>query len=615
MLTITRFNHHRDTTPQTFQWTCEEAINLFCHASATVAKEDRLKVFSMNIYKEGTSRGKANVQEMTGLVFDFDNKDDFIPIQDIINKIKQHNIIYYWYTTHSSTEALPRWRLIIPFSTNVSVSDWETIYNQSVYLIGNPPGIDHPASKDVARMWYIPYKHPDHPFEASYNIEGQLLSPDKIKDYLSSEDLEKLEQKKEPIQTKKKSDLISDVWPILRTIDPNCDYQTWIKVGMAIHHHFNGSLDGFTAWDKWSAFGSSYPDTSSLLAHWTSFGQHSKPITLTGAVHMARNLGYIIEPLQEKTELKVINIRDFMGMSFPPIQMVLDPITSTQGLTMLYAPRGIGKTFLSLWISYAIAAGKPMFDGKWSTSGKHKILFVDGEMPSATLQDRLGACLNILGPIDTPERFNIITRDPQSREMPDLSTIEGQDDLNPHLEGVTLLILDNLSSLLRSGEENEASSWKVVQQWLLSLRARGISVLLIHHANKNGAQRGTSKREDLLDTIISLKHPKDYQPEHGARFEVHYEKTRGFYGERAKPFEAWLKDGSWEVSEILADGSARSEMEEIPFIEKYADVINLRKEGLSIRAIAERSKLSKSHLGRILKKIERLELLPLKPET
>jgi hypothetical protein len=614
MLTITRFKHHRDTSPKTSQWTCEDASYFFRPQFVeVVSKEKRSEVFSMNIYKEGTSRGKANVQEMTGLVFDFDNKDDFIPIQDVLNKINQHNIIYYWYTTHSSTAELPRWRLVIPFSTNVPISNWETIYNQSVYLIGNPPGIDHPASKDVARMWYIPYKHPDHPFEASCNLDGQLLHPDNIKDLLSPEDLEKLEQKKEPLPSKKKTDPSLDVWPILRTLNPNCEYQTWIKIGMALHHHFNGSLDGFSTWDKWSAFGASYPGTSALLTHWTSFGNHSKPITFAGVVHMARNLGYIIEPLQEKTELKAINIRDFMGMSFPPIQMLLDPIISSQGLTMLYAPRGIGKTFLSLWISYAIAAGKSMFEGKWETSRQHKILFVDGEMPSATLQDRLGACLNFLGPIDTPERFTIITRDPQAREMPDLSTIEGQKDLDPHLEGVSLLILDNLSSLLRSGEENEASSWKVVQEWLLSLRARGISVLLVHHANKSGSQRGTSKREDILDTIISLKHPKDYQPEQGARFEVHYEKTRGFHGEKAKPFEVWLKNGSWEVSETLADTAPRAE--EVPFIEKYADVINLRKEGLSIRAIADRLKLSKSNAARIVKKIERLELLPLKPET
>ena len=39
-----------------------------------------------------------------------------------------------------------------------------------------------------------------------------------------------------------------------------------------------------------------------------------------------------------------------------------------------------------------------------------------------------------------------------------------------------------------------------MQQWLLRLRRRGVSVLVVHHAGKNGDQRGISKREDLLDT-------------------------------------------------------------------------------------------------------------------
>jgi hypothetical protein len=51
-------------------------------------------------------------------------------------------------------------------------------------------------------------------------------------------------------------------------------------------------------------------------------------------------------------------------------------------------------------------------------------------------------------------------------------------------------------------------------------------VLLIHHAGTNGRQRGTSRREDALDTLIALKRPEDYSPEQGARFEVHFEKLR-----------------------------------------------------------------------------------------
>ena len=80
-----------------------------------------------------------------------------------------------------------------------------------------------------------------------------------------------------------------------------------------------------------------------------------------------------------------------------------------------------------------------------------------------------------------------------------------------------------------------------MQSWLLRLRRQGVSVLLIEHEGRSGNPRGTSKREDVLDTLINLKHPDDYQVEDGARFEVHLGKARGVFGEAAKPFEAKLE--------------------------------------------------------------------------
>jgi putative DNA primase/helicase len=108
------------------------------------------------------------------------------------------------------------------------------------------------------------------------------------------------------------------------------------------------------------------------------------------------------------------------------------------------------------------------------------------------------------------------------------------------MKEVDLVILDNLSTLVRSGNENEADSWVQIQEWMLRLRKLGKAVLLIHHAGKNGAQRGTSKREDILDTVLALRKPKNYSPNDGARFEVHFEKSRGFCGEATDPFEARL---------------------------------------------------------------------------
>ena len=73
------------------------------------------------------------------------------------------------------------------------------------------------------------------------------------------------------------------------------------------------------------------------------------------------------------------------------------------------------------------------------------------------------------------------------------------------------------------------------------MRRRGISVLFIHHAGKGGQQRGTSRREDVLDTVIAMRKPADFNPGDGAYFEIHFEKARGLYGDEVKPFEARLE--------------------------------------------------------------------------
>ena len=142
--------------------------------------------------------------------------------------------------------------------------------------------------------------------------------------------------------------------------------------------------------------------------------------------------------------------------------------------------------------------------------------------------------------------------------MPDLSTKEGRSSLEGWIHDSDLIIIDNESTLFRSGVENEAESWRPVQDWALELRRRGKSVLFIHHAGKGGQQRGTSKREDTLDTVILLKHPQGYCSDQGAHFEVNFEKTRHFAGEDAAPFRVHLseqEDGlwSWDIEEIPAD--------------------------------------------------------------
>jgi putative DNA primase/helicase len=167
------------------------------------------------------------------------------------------------------------------------------------------------------------------------------------------------------------------------------------------------------------------------------------------------------------------------------------------------------------------------------------------------------------------------------------------------LQGAELLILDNLSTLCRGGKENEAESWLPVQAWALSLRRRGVSVLFVHHAGKGGAQRGTSRREDVLDTVINLRHGEDYSAIDGARFEVHYEKARGIHGEDARPFEARMES---------RDGAATWTMQNVidPEMKRAAD---LSGQGLSMRDIGEELGVSKSKAQRLCDRARREGLI------
>ncbi len=169
--------------------------------------------------------------------------------------------------------------------------------------------------------------------------------------------------------------------------------------------------------------------------------------------------------------------------------------------------------------------------------------------------------------------------------MPDLATTEGQRLLEPHLADVDLLVLDNLSALCRYGIENEGESWLPVQQWALGLRRRGMSVLFVHHAGKNKSQRGTSRREDLLDTVITLKHPANYNPSQGLRCEVHFEKTRSMLGDAAKPFEVRMESG--------ADGRAVWTCRELEDA-KAQEAAVLFSSGMSVRDVAKELEVSRS---------------------
>jgi RecA-family ATPase len=257
-----------------------------------------------------------------------------------------------------------------------------------------------------------------------------------------------------------------------------------------------------------------------------------------------------------------VSVLDFLKTPLPPRRWLVEPLIQERDITMLHAWRGAGKTHFVGHLAWAVASGSPFL--RYAVPRPAGVLLVDGEMPREELQKRLKGCSRSYG-IEPQASFQLLSADALPDGIPSLSTHAGQNFIEAELDAnpdVRLLILDSISTLCNGGHaENEAESWTEMQPWLLKLRRRGVSPLIVHHDGKGGAQRGTSKREDVVSQSIHLIQPKDYNPSQGARFEVVLEKARGVYGADAEPFEAQLvtEDGRmrWEVKDLEAGSHAK----------------------------------------------------------
>ena len=101
-------------------------------------------------------------------------------------------------------------------------------------------------------------------------------------------------------------------------------------------------------------------------------------------------------------ELTVLSGDQLLTMTFPPRVLMLAPWLPEKGLAMIFAPRGVGKTWIALSIAHAVAGGGEFLC--WRAPRPRRVLYIDGEMPAAALQERYRAVFSASG-IERPPRI------------------------------------------------------------------------------------------------------------------------------------------------------------------------------------------------------------------
>jgi hypothetical protein len=228
-------------------------------------------------------------------------------------------------------------------------------------------------------------------------------------------------------------------------------------------------------------------------------------------------------------------LAELMRMKLPRVEYMISPWLQSRSINMLWGWRGVGKTFTSLAIGLSVSAGLDFLG--WTVPKARNVLYVDGEMDAAELRDkRLQKMLDAMEPETRAlalENFALLHHSEFEFGIPDLAdeTKDGRKFIEEaaRKHGAELIILDNLSCLM-SGDEKDDQSWKPMQDWMQHLRRRGYTVIYLHHGTKPdkrglSKQRGTSKREDILNTSIALQSPVGCPR---GQFVWEFDKNRGF---------------------------------------------------------------------------------------
>lgn len=464
------------------------------------ARKDGLPLIKLGAFGDlatakGSLRHNANVLAIEGIEGDHDAGT--VSADDARARLEVAGLAGLIYTTPSHRPDKPRWRVLCPLSHPHDPEDRERLcarlngalagalqgesFNLSqAYFYGRVTGGDVP---DVVLSDGVALDLADGLDTGALGRDGKPYRPGVPS------------VAPDPMEDDNELPHIPDWERIERALTrvASDDRDTWLTVGMALHHEGRASERAYEAWDEWSRSSGKY-DARDQRRVWNSFGSGSaKPVTIGTLYRLAP------EP------------RTFGGLTFespadcataPARGYLVKGMLAGGDVACIFGQPGAGKSLIAPHIGFMLARGEAAF-GMRTKPGR--VFYVAAE-DAHGLRRRVAALRRRHG--EAPE-FYVVggVSDLLSDDSPDLEVLaEAISDQRP-----ALVFVDTLAMAFPGLEENDARSMGRVVAVARQLAEHGAAVVLIHHDTKDegSTPRGHSIFNGALDAAMHVRRDDD----------------------------------------------------------------------------------------------------------